>query len=124
MSEQEAPSVSAEPTVEPYFGLEGVERAAGYMPLDLEKEDDQPELTIESALELRKARQAEAESRTPETEVRTYSPLGDLPDNVTMTAEQAAQIRSEERAEKEKAAEEAANEKLRTETDEKRALAE
>src|SRR3954466_1083266 len=109
LSEQQAPPVAAEPML---YGREGVEHDQGYEPLPLASDAvEQEPLTLDEAVAERAKRKEseEAESRTPETEVRTYSPLGDLPDKVTLTIEQASAIRSEERQAAEKAAEEAAN---------------
>src|SRR5690242_10451775 len=78
---------------EPAFGRDGIERDAGYVPYKDEASAEEPEtLTVAEATELL------TESRTPESEIRTYSAIDDLPENVTLTIEQAAEFKSKEDA--------------------------
>ncbi len=107
-------------SAEPAFGLEGVEREAGYTPFKEEKAEDEAggELTVrEAADEVVAQHQGTAES-----DIRRYSPLDDLADNVTLTLEQASKMLSDEHAADTKAAEEAEADRLRAEVDELRGV--
>jgi len=75
------------PVPEQLFGKEAAERDAGYIPLkdEAEQPENDGELTIEEA-----AADLTAE-RTAEGAIKTYSAIDDLPENVTLTLEQAAQ---------------------------------
>src|SRR4051812_19446095 len=104
------------PAAEPLYGLEGIERDAGYVPYKEEAAAEEPE----AALTIAEAAQELTESRTAEGDVRTYtgfSELDDLPDNVTLTIDQAAKITTKEAAAEEAAAEEKRLEQVRQETD-------
>src|SRR5690242_15395539 len=87
-------------SAEPAFGLEGIERDAGYVPYKEETSTEEP-VTVEEAA------QSLTESRTPESEIRTYSAIDDLPENVTLTIEQAAELKSREDAAKAEAGKDA-----------------
>src|SRR4051812_19315423 len=100
---------------EPAFGKEGIERDAGYVPFK-----DETEATAEPQEELTVAEAAELISGTPESEIKTYSALDSLPDNVTLTLEQATNLLSDERAADESQAELEAADQIRKEVDELR----
>jgi len=112
----------------PLTGREGVEAAQGYVPLDLgDKEPEQPTITTDQLLagDLKPFTENDADSALsmPESEIKRYgTALDDLPDNVSITLEQAAQITSEEKAAEAKAAEEAELAKVREETDRLRGI--
>lgn len=103
------------PAPEPAFGIEGVEREAGYVPYK-EDAEPEPELTVAEAAE-----ELVAQS-TPESEIKTYSAIDDLPDNVTLTVEQASQMLSDEHAKQAEALENAEADRLRAEVDELRGV--
>jgi hypothetical protein len=98
---------------EPAFGQEGIEREAGYVPFK-EEPDDNAELTVKEAAE-----QYEG-SHTAESEIRTYGL--DLPDNMTLSVDQAAKIADDVRAADDEQAEHDDIERLRKEVDELRGL--
>src|SRR5690242_6460619 len=81
---------------EPAFGREGVEREAGYVPFKGETATEgDGELTLdEAAAELAKDHD---EAGTAEGNIRTYSPVDDLADNVSLTEAQAAKMLAEQR---------------------------
>src|ERR1700738_1921942 len=93
-------------TPEPAFGREGVEREAGYLPYKEEPAADSEELTVAEAAE-----QLAAQSG-PESEIRTYSAIDDLPDNVSLTPEQGAKLLSDSWDAEAKTAEQAEAEAL------------
>jgi hypothetical protein len=108
----------------PLTGREGVEAAQGYVPLDLgDKPDELPPIALDDLLEsgdLKPFTENDADSALsmPESEIKRYgTALDDLPDNVSITLEQAAQITSEEKAAEAKEAEEAEQAKIRAEVD-------
>ncbi|RZM98712.1 hypothetical protein CWO91_36810 [Bradyrhizobium genosp. SA-3] len=71
------------------YGEEGLLRDAGYVPYKDDSASEQPdELTVDDAAANLTA------SRTAEAEIRTFSPI-DLPDNVALTLDQAAKLRSD-----------------------------
>jgi hypothetical protein len=104
---------------EPAFGQEGVLRDAGYVPF---KEDnaEPEELTVAEAAEAHAAESLAATSRTPEGEIKTYSALDGLDDNVSLTIEQAAKIKADDEDADRRAAELAEDERTRNEVDELR----
>ena len=101
---------------EPLVGREAIEVAAGFIPYKAETAEEAPPLTIADAVEQR------ANARAAESDIVTYSSIKDLPENVTLTPEDAAKLRAEERAEKEKAAEEKQQAKVREEVDQLRGV--
>lgn len=105
------------PTSEPIFGKDAVERDAGYVPYKEEgAAQEEGELTVaEAAAEL-------AEEHAPESEIVTYSALDELPDNVTLTIDQAAKMLSDDHAVQEAANEKAEADALRAEVDKLRGV--
>lgn len=118
MSDENRDSTTGQYTpAEPAFGREGVEREAGYVPFKEETAADDGELSVAEAAE-----QLGEQCGTAEVNVRTYSAIDDLPENVTLTAEQASKMLTDERAAAENAAAEAEAEKIRNEVDELRGV--
>lgn len=107
---------------EPAYGQEGIEREAGFVPYKEEKPEGaaepEAEITVDEAAEELTARQ----EGTAEGSVKTYSPLDDLADNVTLTVEQAAKFRAEGNEADATAKAEAEADKLRAEIDELRGV--
>jgi hypothetical protein len=104
---------------EPLTGTAEREAAAGYQPFvepAVETDDTSPITVEEAAADLSASR----------TDIESYSPidafLDTLPENTTLTIEQAAKLTSEHKEAEAKAAEEAAADKLRAETDERRGI--
>src|SRR4051812_37701120 len=91
MSESRDESNGQFSSAEPLYGLEGVEHDQGYVPYQEEKKEEPEELTVKEAAEKYTA------SRTAEADIKTYGPI-DLPDNVSLTVEQAAQIYTDQKA--------------------------
>jgi hypothetical protein len=79
------------PEPETYFGAEGVARDQGYVPMQDEPAEED-ELTVAEA-----AQQLTDSRGTAENDIVTYSPFGDLAENVTMTIEQASKALTEAR---------------------------
>ena len=96
---------------EPLYGLKGIEREAGYVHLEPEKPAE--ELTVAEAAE-------QLASRTPESEIKTYSPVG--PENLALTVDEAAKIHGDQKQAEAKEAQDAADEALRKEVDELRGV--
>lgn len=95
-------------------GQAGIEHEAGYVPYQPEeKEKDDGELTVAEAAE-------QLAESMPESEVRTYSPLDDLPANVTLTVEQGAKLLSDQLAAERADAAEKEAAQIRKEVDELR----
>jgi hypothetical protein len=105
-------------------GKEGIEQAAGYVPLQNEAKANEPDDTSpisveEASLDLTTSREA----GTPESEIRSYGTfLDNLDPNVSITPEQAAEITTREKAAEAKAAEEAQLQRVRDEVDLKRGI--
>ena len=99
---------------EPAFGKEGVEREAGYVPFKEDAADD-GELTVAEAAE----KLTEVQG-TPEGSIKTYSALDGLPENVTLTPEQAGKLLADDRAAENDADEAVELERVRNEADELR----
>jgi hypothetical protein len=97
---------------EPAVGREGLERDAGYVPYKEEAAEAPPE-----ELTVREAAEELSLSRTPESEIKTYSPINDLPENVTLTLEQAAKFHSDEKATAAAEKDEAEADRIRAEVD-------
>jgi hypothetical protein len=117
MNEQRDESTGQFTSAEPLVGLAGIEHEAGYVPYKEEpagEEAEASELTVEEAADRLTA------SRTPEADIKTYSPLRDLPENVTLTIEQAAKIRTEMGEADAAQADLEKNEQIRKEVDELR----
>ena len=70
-------------STEPAYGREGLERAAGYVPLETAPEETPDDLTVKEAAENRLRELSGSESK-----IITHT--AGLPDNVTMTLDQAA----------------------------------
>jgi len=102
---------------EPVFGREQIERDAGYVPYKEEAPADSEELTLEEAVE-------QTESSTPQSDIKTYSALDELPDNVSLTLEQAVKLQTEMDAADTAQSELEEAEKLRAEVDKLRGEAE
>lgn len=103
-------------SAEPLYGRAAEEREAGWVPLPEEKKDDEPEeLTVREAAE-------ELASRTPESEIVTYSALDGLADNVALTVDQASKILSDSRDADAAQAEIEQTAKLQREVDELRGV--
>lgn len=101
-------------------GSEAAEIDAGYVPYKEGPAAPAAEdLTIEEAAKDLAENLADGRG-TPEPEIRTYSPLDDLPDNTSFTTEQMTNIIADERNAKEKAAEAREIEETRREVDELR----
>jgi len=77
-------------STEPAYGREGLERAAGYVPLKTEPDEAPEDLTAKEAAEKRLK-----DLSGPESKIVTHTP--GLPANVTMTTEQAADMLAEAR---------------------------
>jgi hypothetical protein len=117
MNEQRDEATGQFTSAEPLVGLAGIEHEAGYVPYKEEpagEEAEASELTVEEAADRLTA------SRTPEADIKTYSPLRDLPENVTLTIEQAAKIRTEMGEADADQADLENNEQIRKEVDELR----
>lgn len=78
-------------TAEPAYGREGLERAAGYVPLETASEDVPDDLTVKEAAEQRLKELSGSESR-----IVTHT--AGLPANVTMTLDQASDALAEARS--------------------------
>ena len=111
------------PSTEGTAGREYEERQAGYIPYtepgkaDAESAED---LTVKDAAdELAKLR----EQAAPESEIRTFGALDGLPENTSLTADQAAKILADDRKSAEDAAEAAEIEETRREVDKLRGQA-
>ena len=74
-------------SAEPAYGREGLEREAGFVPMVQEGEDVPEELTVGEAMD----KIAELNS-TPDSDIRTHVAGADLPENMSLTLEQAAKI--------------------------------
>jgi len=99
-------------STEPLFGREGLEAAAGYVPMPEEKPDD-GELTIEEA----KAKLDEMAPEEPEPRALT----ADMPDNMTMTIDQAVKALTDANAADEAQIDDQTAEQIRKEVDALRA---
>jgi hypothetical protein len=117
MSDENRDAAGQFAPAEPAVGREGIERDAGYVPYKEETTEAPPdELTVQEAAEELHL------SRTPESEIKTYSPVNDLPENVTLTLEQAAKFHSDEKAEASATKEAAEADRIRAEVDELRGV--
>jgi hypothetical protein len=96
---------------EPVFGREAAETEAGYVPFKEEKEEKQELTTKEAAEELTAAREAEGEIKVFET---------GLPDNVSLTVDQAAKVLLDAQDAERAKLEELRAEQIRKEVDELR----
>ena len=105
---------AAEP--EQLFGKAGIEHDAGYVPMPEEKEEPE-ELTAREAAEI-----LAAQSHTAESDIQTYTDGVNLPDNVTMTVEQAAKALTDAHEADAKQAELDKDEAIRKEVDELRGV--
>lgn len=94
---------------EPLTGREGLEHDAGYVPYEEEGAEAEENLTTAEAAENL------ALSRTPESAIKTYGL--DLPDNVSLTLDQAAKITSDVRKSDAMEAEDSEAQKIRDEVD-------
>ena len=104
-----------------YFGREGIEREAGYVPLQDDTKPEEPgELTLAEAREQLDQQLAS----TPESEVRSYVSGIELADNVTMTPEQGYKALSDMEAADKAQADQAQTEALQKEIDELRGVKE
>lgn len=99
---------------EPAYGLAGIEKDAGYVPYQEEHTEETEDLTVAEAAERH-------QSRTEESDIVTHSPL-DLPDNVSLTVEQAAKLKAESKAADDAQAELEEAERIRKEVDELRGV--
>ena len=79
-------------SAEPLYGQAGLEQAAGFVPMPVEKTEPDEELTVREA-----ADKYTEQNSTPESDIKTHIVGADLPDNVTLTPEQAAKILSDGR---------------------------
>lgn len=95
-------------------GREGLEHDAGYVPYKDPEEAEPEELTVEDAA------QALTDQATPESEIKTYSGITELDDNVSLTVEQAAKLLVKEADADAKARDDAEAERIRREVDELR----
>ena len=108
-------------SAEPLTGREGVEQAQGYTPYEppANEEDTSPISVEDASLDLTTSREA----GTPEADIKRYgTSLDDLPPEISITAEQAAELTSKEKAAELKAAEEAQLEKVREGVDKARCI--
>ncbi|PDT55764.1 hypothetical protein CO678_42000 [Bradyrhizobium diazoefficiens] len=119
MSENRDEATGQFAPAEPLFGQAALEHEAGYMPYkgDEDEPKDDGELTVSEAAE-----KLTDESHTAESDIETFGPLSDLPENVTLTIEQAANILTKEGATEAEAAAEAEAERVRKEVDELRGV--
>ncbi len=102
-----------------YFGQEGIEREAGYVPLQDDTKAEEPgELTLAEAREQLDQQLA----ATPESEVRSYVSGTELADNVTMTEEQGYKAISDMEAADKAQADQAQTEALQKEIDDLRGV--
>lgn len=102
---------------EPAYGLASVEREAGYVPYKepAAEETEPEELTIAEAA-------AQLASRTPESEIRTYGVVDHLPENVSLTVDQAAKLVADKKEALAKDEAESQADRLRAEVDELRGV--
>lgn len=105
-------------SAEPLYGQAGIEAEAGYVPFkDGPAEYAPEELTPQEAAEL-----ISIPGSTPEGEIRTYSGISDLDDNVTLTIEQASKALSDSQDADEAEAELSEVARLQKEIDELRGV--
>lgn len=100
---------------EPVFGQAALEQEAGYVPMPKEPDETEELTAQEAAAKL-------TESRTDEADIVTHSAGIDIPDNMTMTTEQAAKALTDARGAEEAQAEIDDADKLRKEVDELRGV--
>lgn len=115
MSENRDETTGQFAPAEPPTGREALERDAGYIPYDDGSKKAEPEGDVkELAAELTDRRE---ELSGPESAIKTYSVLDDLPENTSFTPEQMGKLLADARSAEAEAAEQAEIERTRKEVD-------
>ncbi|MEY9465826.1 hypothetical protein ABH973_006239 [Bradyrhizobium ottawaense] len=115
MSENRDETTGQFAPAEPPTGREALEREAGYIPYDDGSKTAEPEGSVKELAEQLTERREELSA--PESTIKTYSVLDDLPENTSFTPEQMGKILADARAAEADAAEAAEIEQTRKEVD-------